>query len=492
MSTRILVLKDGVITPAKTSTDTINIVNSLGVVDLVNNQTIGGIKTFSGSFALPTTIGTTIGTVWRNVDTLEYKDSANITKILLNSAGNLSNLNNKQTSLNNLVGTQTANRLLRSDGTNVTLSQVGLTTDVIGILPITNGGTGSATQNWVDLTTAQTIAGDKTFSGTLSVLTAIAGTNTTQAASTAFVSTAISNLVASSPAALDTLNELATALGNDANFSTTITNSLALKANLISPTFTTPNLGTPSAGILTNATGLPLTGTTGTLPINRGGTGSTTQNFVDLTTAQTITNIKSFSPELRVVNSAYPKIVFNGTSHGTDLKKFQMFVDPLGDFYFATLNDAETVSPSGFIIKNNTNIVFPSTTQSTSTTTGALVVSGGQAVGGNQYVGGFTSLGDNNTGIKCKVINFTSPTTTANTLVANGLPEMNKIVAITGMLQASSTDWFQPNHYGGTLYSNTKLWSLYQWSNSAYISLHSDAVASMGGRPGKLIVTYIP
>jgi hypothetical protein len=51
------------------------------------------------------------------------------------------------------------------------------------------------------------------------------------AASTTYVDTAISNLVNSAPAALDTLNELASALGNDANFSTTVTNSLAGKAS---------------------------------------------------------------------------------------------------------------------------------------------------------------------------------------------------------------------------------------------------------------------
>jgi hypothetical protein len=76
------------------------------------------------------------------------------------------------------------------------------------------------------------------LTGTPLTPTANAGTNNTQIASTAFVRTEISNLVASAPTALDTLNELATALGNDANFSTTVTNNLAGKANLSGATFT--------------------------------------------------------------------------------------------------------------------------------------------------------------------------------------------------------------------------------------------------------------
>lgn len=68
-----------------------------------------------------------------------------------------------------------------------------------------------------------------TFTGTPKAPTAAAGNNSTQIANTAFVQAAIAALVASSPAALDTLNELAAALGNDPNFAATMTNALAGK-----------------------------------------------------------------------------------------------------------------------------------------------------------------------------------------------------------------------------------------------------------------------
>jgi len=70
------------------------------------------------------------------------------------------------------------------------------------------------------------------LTGTPTAPTASVGTNTTQIATTAYVRGEVAALVASAPGALDTLNELATALGNDPNFATTVTNSLAGKAPL--------------------------------------------------------------------------------------------------------------------------------------------------------------------------------------------------------------------------------------------------------------------
>jgi hypothetical protein len=71
------------------------------------------------------------------------------------------------------------------------------------------------------------------FSGIPTVPTAPSGTNNTQIANTSFVRNEISNLVNSAPTTLDTLNELAAALGNDANFATTIASGLSQKANLV-------------------------------------------------------------------------------------------------------------------------------------------------------------------------------------------------------------------------------------------------------------------
>ena len=69
-------------------------------------------------------------------------------------------------------------------------------------------------------------------------------------ATQSYVGTQISNLVDSAPSTLDTLNELAAALGDDANFSTTITNSLATKAPLASPALT----GVPTAPTASSST----------------------------------------------------------------------------------------------------------------------------------------------------------------------------------------------------------------------------------------------
>ena len=97
---------------------------------------------------------------------------------------------------------------------------------------LTNSSNWDTAYSWGDHSTAgYATTASPTFTGTPIAPTAAAGTNTTQIATTAFVATEVANVIDSAPGALDTLNELAAALGDDANFSTTVTNSIATKLN---------------------------------------------------------------------------------------------------------------------------------------------------------------------------------------------------------------------------------------------------------------------
>ncbi len=100
-------------------------------------------------------------------------------------------------------------------------------TDSNGALTATKGSTFSLSNHTHDNVYAPLAS--PTFTGTPTAPTADAGTNTTQIATTAFVNTAVSSLVNSAPGTLDTLNELAAALGNDPNFATTIASDIGSK-----------------------------------------------------------------------------------------------------------------------------------------------------------------------------------------------------------------------------------------------------------------------
>ena len=110
-------------------------------------------------------------------------------------------------------------------------------------LDVTNNITVTGTVDGVDIAARNTLFGGLTSSsGVLTngvtATTQSAGDNSTKVATTAYTDTAISNLVDSSPSTLNTLNELAAALGDDANFSTTVTNSIATKLPLAGGTLT--------------------------------------------------------------------------------------------------------------------------------------------------------------------------------------------------------------------------------------------------------------
>ncbi|EIG7438089.1 tail fiber protein, partial [Escherichia coli] len=107
----------------------------------------------------------------------------------------------------------------------------------------TMAATPKAVKSVKDLADTKAPIESPSLTGTPTAPTAAQGTNSTQIANTAFVKAAITALINGAPGTLDTLKEIAAAINNDPNFSTTINNALALKAPLASPALT----GVPTA-----------------------------------------------------------------------------------------------------------------------------------------------------------------------------------------------------------------------------------------------------
>jgi hypothetical protein len=198
-----------------------------------------------------------------NVDTLQVDENATV-------SGNLSVSGNTSTTGNNVIG---GNLSVNGNTTlgNAATDTVTFTADVASnIIPSADSTftLGDSSNYWSNAyIDSITTTGAVTIGTSLSVGTTLDMTSgqinnvatpslASDAATKGYVDTQVSNLVDAAPGALDTLNELAAAIGDDANFSTTVTNSIATKLPLAGGTMTgniamggntVTGLATPSA-----------------------------------------------------------------------------------------------------------------------------------------------------------------------------------------------------------------------------------------------------
>jgi hypothetical protein len=156
--------------------------------------------------------------------------------------------------------------------------------------------------------------------------------DTSTIATQSYVGTAISNLVDAAPTTLNTLNELAAALGDDANYASTISTALGLKAPLADPTFT----GTVS-GITKSMVGLGNVDNTtdANKPVS-----TATQTALDLKL-----NLSDPSVDYYITNSGSGAYLVNGVSNGLITfekgKKYRIHVNATGHpFWIQTVSGA--------------------------------------------------------------------------------------------------------------------------------------------------------
>ena len=174
-------------------------------------------------------------------------------------------------------------------------------------------------------------------------------------ATESYVGTAISNLVDSAPSTLNTLNELAIALGNDANYASTITTALGAKAPIASPTFT-GTVTIPSGASISGYAPLAdptFTGTVGGISKSMVGLGNvdntTDANKPVSTATQTALDLKlnlsDPSVDYYITNSGSGSYTVNGVSNGLINfergKKYRIHINASGHpFWIQTVSGA--------------------------------------------------------------------------------------------------------------------------------------------------------
>jgi uncharacterized protein YuzE len=206
------------------------------VVHNSSNESISGQKTFSTGITLN---GTDLNTRITSIESTNTSQSSSIT-----------GLQQKTSSLNYDAGTDTLS----------IASKVNISKDVSDIASIYLGDSSGNDIIYIkgNLNASSAVITPVQLSY-LSTLTGNVKDSLDSKASITYVDTSVANLINSAPSALNTLNELATALGNDANYSTTITTALGTKA---ADSTVVHNTGTESiSGQKTFSTGITLNGT---------------------------------------------------------------------------------------------------------------------------------------------------------------------------------------------------------------------------------------
>ena len=367
-------------------------------------------------------------------------------------------------------GTPGAGKVLTSDanglGTWSSIPTTNMSSGVTGILPLANGGTGSATQNFVDLTTNQTIAGTKTFSSDIVVNSVNIGLGKGAVATNTAVGTdAISATATGAENTAMGYNALKVVTSGSKNTSIGSQAAKALTTGTDNTTIGYRALSTVTSSQSNTAIGndaLRLLGDTTNDRNTAVGTGS----FANLTTGQynvgvgmgSLLNATSGSNNValgkyagfRAINDSGVSTSNKSIFIGSETKP----MNPTSDNEIVIGYDARGLGNNTTVLGNSLitqakvfgALNLPSTTTSTTETTGALTVGGGVGIAENLNVGGNTSI----TGT-LKIAGGTPGAGKVLTSDANGLGSWTIPIGVTTLAAIGST----PNANGATISGTT-------------------------------------
>jgi hypothetical protein len=327
---------------AGTSNET-TVVNTAGVItiglpDTISVNVTGNVTgNLTGNVAGNLTGNAATATKWATARTLSLTGAVT-GSASIDGSGNVS-----------IVTSPTNDPILTIDGDasgTATFTDLGDATLTLTVLDNSHNHTIANITGLQDALDEVANADSPAFTGTPTAPTATSGTNTTQIATTAFVTGAISDLVESAPSTLDTLNELAAALGDDPNFATTISTNLGNKVDKTSA----QALGT-AADVLT------VSNDTITLARGNGTSDSVTVNNVANATASTTATRLATSRTIALSGDVTGSASFDGSANATITADISNSGVTAGTYGSSTAIPVVTVAADGRITAASTSSI---------------------------------------------------------------------------------------------------------------------------------------